>query len=191
MEAEANALINLAHIHTHLGENKKAASACREVEDIFERDEFMRWRYNIRLQAAKCENALAVSDLPRAGEDGLRLLETATRYGAHKYVALAHKMLAEVAIAGDDLAEAETELSAALEELRAYPAPLVAWKTYAQLGRLRLKQSDSASAREAYAQAADIVRMMASNVTDENLRAKFLSSPAVEEVLAGEKRVGA
>jgi tetratricopeptide (TPR) repeat protein len=189
LEAEANALINLAHIYTHMGEVKKAASICREVEDIFERDDFFRWRYNVRLQAAKCECAHAEGDLSRARQDGLRLLKQATQFNAHKYAALAHKMLAEIAMAGGDLAEAETELSAALEELRAYPAPLVAWKTYTLLGRLRLKQNHSAAAREAYAQAADIVRMMASNVTDENLRATFLTSPAVEEVLAGEKRM--
>ena len=92
-------------------------------------------------------------------------------------------------MAGGDLSEAETELSAALEELGAYPAPLVAWKTYALLGRLRVQMGDRPSAREAYKEAADIVRMIASNVTDENLRATFLGSSAMKEVLDGAGKV--
>jgi hypothetical protein len=51
------------------------------------------------------------------------------------------------------------------------------------LGRWRSRLGDSLAAREAFVQASAIVRTIAANVTDERLRATFLNSPAVCEVL--------
>jgi tetratricopeptide (TPR) repeat protein len=145
----------------------------------------MRWRYNIRLQASQAEYWLAQGNLERAEEFARRLLETATYHEAHKYIAVAHKLRADVAVARGDVADAETELNAALEELRAHPAPLVAWKTYAALGRLRLQLGEGQAACGAFAQAVAIVNQIAASVNDEKLRATFMNSKAVEEVLAG------
>ena len=61
--------------------------------------------------------------------------------------------------------------------------PIVAWKTYAALGRLRLQAGDVVSAREAFAQAAAIAHTIAAHTSDERLRATFLDSSAVREVL--------
>ena len=100
-----------------------------------------------------------------------------------KHIAIAHRLLAEVAIARGDLTAGETQLNAALDQLREFPAPLVAWRIYAALGRLRLQMGESASAREAFAQAAKIVEQIAANVSDEKLQATFLNSASVREVL--------
>jgi tetratricopeptide (TPR) repeat protein len=102
----------------------------------------------------------------------------------HKYIAVGRKLLGEVASACGNLQEAEEQLRAAVNEIREYPAPLVAWKTYAALGRLHLKKGESAHAKEAFAQAGIVVRQIASNVDDEALRSTFLNSAAVREVLA-------
>ena len=102
----------------------------------------MRWRYNIRLQAGQAEYWLTQGNLERAEEFARRLLETATHHEARKYIAVAHKLFGEIAIARGELARGEAQLSAALDELRQYPAPLVAWKTYAALGRVRLQLGD-------------------------------------------------
>ena len=53
----------------------------------------------------------------------------------------------------------------------------------AALGRVRLQAGDAPSARQAFTEAAAIVRDIAGNVTDERLRATFLNSAAVREVL--------
>src|SRR5436853_3077310 len=139
LEAEANSLINLGYDYTHTGESDKPPAVFREVEAIFARDDWMRWRYNIRLQAGRAEYHLAQGNLEQAREYAERLLETASHYEAHKYIAVAHKLFAEVAIKRGDLTESKVQLGAALDELRAYPSPLVAWKTYAALGRLHLR----------------------------------------------------
>lgn len=190
LEAEANSLINLGIDYTHLGDAEKTVSAFHEVRDIFERDAWFRWRYNIRLQAATAEHWLRRGDLEKAREFALRLLETATEYESHKYVGVAYKLMAQLEIAGGDLVAGEKQFAAALDELRKYPAPLVAWKTYADLGRLKLQLGDSSSAHEAFAQAAEIVNSIAANISDESLRTTLMDSAAVREVLNGARDEG-
>ena len=183
LEAEANSWINLGIDYTHAGDGEKTVSAFHEVKDIFARDAWFRWRYNIRLQAATAEHWLRQGDLEKAREFALRLHETASEHGVPKYIGVAHKLMGEVEIAKGNLAEAEKHFDAALEELRKFPAPLVAWKTYAELGRLKTQSGDSSSARAAFGQAAEIVNSMAANISEESLRATFLNSTVVSEVL--------
>jgi tetratricopeptide (TPR) repeat protein len=185
LEAEANSLINLGLDYTHAGDVEKTVSAFHEVEDIFARDAWFRWRYNIRLQAATAEHWLLLGDLEKAREFALRLQETATEYEAHKYICVAHKLMAEVEIASGDFAEAQKQFDGAFQELQKYPAPLTGWKTYAELGRLRLQLGDSSSARAAFAQAAEIVNTIAANVAETELRETFMNSAPVKEIMRG------
>jgi predicted ATPase len=184
LEAQANSLINLGIDHGQRGRGEKTASAFQEVEQIFRRDAWFRWRYQIRLHAGACEHQLALGDLARAEEHAHRLLETATHYEAHKYVAVAHKLLAEVAIARRDLPKASAELDAALSELRTHPVPIVAWKTFAALGKLRALEGDAGAARQAFSRAVAFVREIADGVQDESLRDGFLDSAPVREIFA-------
>jgi tetratricopeptide (TPR) repeat protein len=185
LEAESNSLINIGIDHLQAGRDEKTLPAFREVEAIFQRDAWFRWRYNIRLQAGSAEYWLAQGDLGRAEEYARRLLEVATHHEVRKYMAVAHKLLAQIAIARGDLAEAEAELNATLDQLRSHPVPIVAWKTYAALGRLHSQLRNRQAARDAFAQAAAIINQIAANVHDEKLRVTFLNSTAVREVLAG------
>lgn len=185
LEAEANSLINLGIDYTCAREGDKTIAAFHQVEDIFNRDAWFRWRYNIRHQAARAEHCLAQGDLNEATRYARRLLEVATQYQARKYAAVAHRLLADVAVARGARSEADTELNTALDLLRSYPIPVVAWKIYAALGRVRLHSGHHPAAREAFSHAAAIVNQIAANVRDENLRAMFLSSPAAQEVLDG------
>jgi tetratricopeptide (TPR) repeat protein len=157
----------------------------REVENIFQRDEWFRWRYQIRLQAGKCEHWLRQGDLDKAEKYARRLLESASHYEARKYVAIAHKLLAEVALARGDSATAETELDHALDQLQTHPVPIVAWKAYALLGRLYTQAGNPEIAGEAFAQAAVNIERIAGGVRDDELRATFLNSSHVREVFEG------
>src|SRR5947208_2063406 len=129
LEAEANSLINLGIDYDHTGQSNETLSTFREAESIFERDAWFRWRYNIRLQAGTCEHWLTRRDLDQANEYAGKLLDIATHYQARKYIAVAHKLIAEIAIARGDSSTAEKELHAALDLLGQHTAPLVAWKT--------------------------------------------------------------
>ena len=183
LEAEANSLINLGIDYDHTGQSNETLSTFREAESIFERDAWFRWRYNIRLQAGTCEHWLTQRDLDQANEYAGKLLDIATHYQARKYIAVAHKLIAEIAIARGDSSTAEKELHAALDLLGQHTAPLVAWKTYAVLGRLHSSHGDKSSASDAFARAGAIINSIAANTSDEALRQEFLNSTAVREVL--------
>jgi len=176
MEAEANSLINRGIDCTHAGNHEQTAVAFHEVRDIFERDAWFRWRYNIRLEAAMAEHWLKKGDLEKASEFVERLYATATEHEVHKYIAVAHHLRAKVALAANNLTEAEKNFDAALEELERYPAPLVAWKVHAGRARLKTQLGQEAEAQESSSRATEIVNFIASNVNDETLRANFLNA---------------
>ena len=182
LEAEANSLINLGIDYTHSGRRAETISAFHRVREIFERDAWFRWRYDIRLHAAMAEYSLRRGEREKAREIVTRLLETACKYEVHKYAAVGHKLLAEIAIAEDDITTAEAEFASALDELRRYPAPVVEWAVHAELGRLKARAGDPVAAREAFAKSAEIIERIAASVTDASLREIFLKSEMVSEV---------
>lgn len=184
-EAEANSLINLGIDYTHCGSDAETISAFHKVREIFDRDAWFRWRYNIRLHAAMAEHALRQRDATKAREITGRLLETATEYEVHKYIAVAHKLFAEIALAEGDQVNADVEFGIALAELKKHPVPVVEWRIQAQLGRLRTAAGDIAGARMAFGRAAEIVHHIAGSVNDGLLRDGFLNSDGVREVLEG------
>ncbi len=185
LEAQANSLINLGINYGRVGSTEKTLITFSEVERIFQKDTWFKWRYNIRLQAGKAEHWIGERDFEKAEKYAARLLETATLYEARKYVAVAHKLLAEVAVSKNDFARAEAELEAALAQLETHPVPVVAWKVYAALASLRAHLGDGPGAKEAFTEAATIADRIAASITDEPLRKIFLSSAAVERVLEG------
>jgi len=93
--------------------------------------------------------------------------------------------MAQIVIAEGDLTRAESEFGAALAEFEKYPVPVVAWRIYADLGRLRSANGDPAGSRDAFGRAASIVNNIAANVSEATLRENFLASQAVREVMKG------
>jgi len=176
LEAEANSLINRGIDCIRAGDHACTDAAFRDVHDIFARDAWFRWRYNIRLEAASTEHWLRQGELDKAREFVNRLMEAATEHEVHKYKAVAHRLMGEIAIAGGDSQAAGEHFDAALAELHDYPAPLVEWRTYAGAARAKAATGDVDGAREASARAAEIVQMIAANVADEVLRDTFFAA---------------
>jgi tetratricopeptide (TPR) repeat protein len=190
VEAEANSLINLGQDFTDRREGERTLSAFRDAERIFDRDQWLRWRFrDIRFHAGSTEYWLSQRDFERADVHAQKLLENANRHEVPKYIATAHNLLAEIAVGRGQLADAEAELSAALDQLHNHPVPILAWKIYAALGRLHRQRDDDQSARAAFAQSADVIDTIAAELDDEKLKSTFLNSKAVCEVLKGVGRV--
>jgi tetratricopeptide (TPR) repeat protein len=184
VEAEANSLINLGQDYVAHREGEKAHSYFREAELIFDRDEWLRWRFrDIRFHGGSAEHWLSQGDVERADGHARELLKNATHHKVPKYIAIAHKLFAELAAARGQFAEAEAELEASLEQLRLYPVPIVTWKIYAALGRLRLQLGEVQSAHAAFAQAASIINSIAAGINDERLKSVFLNSEVIRAVL--------
>jgi len=182
LEAEANSLINRSIDCIRDGDHACTNAAFKDVHDIFARDAWFRWRYEIRLYAATAEHWLLQGDLDKAREFVNRLMETATEHEVHKYKAVAHRLMGEISIASGDPNAADEHFNAALAELKDYPAPLVAWKTYAGAARAKTATGDVYGGMEAASNASEIVKMIAANVADEKLRETFVA--AAEERLS-------
>jgi tetratricopeptide (TPR) repeat protein len=181
-EAETNSLINLGYDSSHAADHEKARSSFEKAGTILELDVWSRWLFQIRLFAGLATHHLAQGELDKAETYAQFLFESAMHYNTRKYIAIAHKLLAEAAMGRDDFPRAATHLNAALDRLACYPVPVVEWKIYSLLGRLRL-QADDRSAAEAFKRASAIVESIAENVEEEKLRASFLASPAVRTLL--------
>jgi tetratricopeptide (TPR) repeat protein len=181
-EAETNALINLGYDCSHAADPEKAFSSFEKAGAILKVDVWSRWIFQIRLFAGLATHHLSQRELDKAETYAQLLLKSGTYYETRKYIAIAHKLLAEVAIAREDLVAANAHLTAALDLLAAYPVPVVEWKIYSLFGRLRFQLCDR-SAGEAFERAHTVVQSIAGNVEDEKLRALFLRSPAVEALL--------
>ena len=176
LEAEANSLINRGIDCIHAGQRSCTDSAFAEVHDIFARDAWFRWRYNIRLQAASAAHHLRHGELDKAREYITRLEETAREHEVHKYIGVANQLMAELLIAQEDHEGAEQRFNAALAELNDYPAPLVAWKVHAGMARLKSRSADAAGAAEHSSRALALVQSIAANVADVTLRENFLTA---------------
>jgi DNA-binding winged helix-turn-helix (wHTH) protein/tetratricopeptide (TPR) repeat protein len=180
-EAETNSLINLGYDRTHAAEPEKALESFGEAGAILESDVWCRWRFTLRLYAGLSAHHLSRGELDKAVGHAKLLLESATRYEARKYIAIAHKLLAEAAYSHGNLPEAEMQLNTALNRLAGCPVPIVEWKIHSMLGRVGLQLGDG-SAAEAFERASAIVQKIAVNIEEEKLRASFLASPTVQEI---------
>jgi tetratricopeptide (TPR) repeat protein len=180
-EAETNALINLGYDCSHVAEPEQALRSFEKAEAILEVDVWSRWLFQMRLFAGLATHHLLQKELDKAETHARLLSDVANRYGSRKYMAIADKLLAETAIARGDLLEADAHLKAALDRLAAFPVPVVEWKIYSLLGRLRLQLRDG-MAEQANEMARIIVQSIAASIDDEKLRTSFLGSPAVKGI---------
>jgi DNA-binding winged helix-turn-helix (wHTH) protein/tetratricopeptide (TPR) repeat protein len=173
LEAEINSVINLGLDHSQAGDPNCAIASFQDAEMLLRRDEWLRWRFDLRRQEALTRYCLEQGNVSEAQTRACALLETARHYQAHKYVALAHVLCAEIAMAGTQPEAAEAEIEAAVEELARYPAPLVAWKAHALRARVYSSLRKNVAADEANAAAASVAREIAEHVNDEELRQRF------------------
>ncbi len=184
-EGEANALINLVYDYILAGEPGKAAKALEEVEPLYERDYWNRWRfYGIRNQAAAAEFWLSCGKLDKAEEYVRTLLQNSIEYLAPKYLGIARRHLGEIAALNGDHNTAEEELAHSIEIFALHPVPLVEWRTHLALARLLAARNRPAAAKESFGHAAKLVHALVSSINDPAMRELFLGNDPVREVLA-------
>jgi tetratricopeptide (TPR) repeat protein/predicted Ser/Thr protein kinase len=187
-EAEANALLNLVYDYLLAGEPGKSEQALERILPLYELERLkgVAWRfYGIRHNAAQAEYWLARRKLDRAGEYARALLANAEQNSVAKYIAVARRLLGEIAAVSGDAVTAEEELTRSLEPFATHPMPLIEWRNHVALGRLLAERNRPAGAREAFQRAETLVRELGSNIADPALRKGFLEMDAVREVLAG------
>ena len=90
VEAEVNSLINMGVDRLYAGDRQGMCAVMESAESILSREPWFRWRFEIRIHAARAERDLSKNE-------GLRLLEKATFYRARKYMITGHTILAKFA----------------------------------------------------------------------------------------------
>jgi tetratricopeptide (TPR) repeat protein len=187
-EAEANALLNLVYDYLLVGEPGKSEQALERILPLYELERLKgsAWRfYGIRHNAAQAEYWLARRKLDRAEEYAQALLANAEQKRAAKYIAVARRLLGEIAAVNGDAVTAEEELTRSVEPFATHPMPLIEWRNHAALGRLLAARKHPGGAREAFQRAETLVRELAGNISDPAPRKVFLEMDAVREVIAG------
>ena len=185
-EAEANALLNLVYDYLLAGRPERSEEALERILPLYERERWNRWRfYGIRHNAAQAEYWLARRRLDRAEEHARALLANAQQNGVAKYMAIARRLLGEIAAVSGDATMAEEELTRSLEPFATHPMPLIEWRNHAALGRVLAARKHPGGAREAFKRAETLVRELAGNISDPALRNVFLEMDAVREVIVG------
>ena len=184
--AEKGALLNLSLDYSRAGRLEEAEEVLRTLEARPGEAEWFGWFQQIRLESALSEYWMARRDATRSVEHASRLLDLAAPRGAQIYVASAHRVLFDAALAEGDRAGATLHAEAAVSALDMRPSPSYGWRLHAALGSLHEALGDATAARLAYDQSARDVGRIAVGVTDARLQAIFLSSSAVRAVLARE-----
>jgi serine/threonine protein kinase/predicted ATPase len=185
-EGEANALLNLVYDYLLAGEPGKCEHALECILPLQQRERWNRHRfYGIRHNAAQAEYWLARRKLDRAEEYARALLANAEQKCAAKYIAVARRLLGEIAAVNGDAVMAEEELTRSLEPFATHPMPLIEWRNHSALGRLLAARKHPAGAREAFKRAETLVRELAGNISDAAQRKVFVEMDAVREVIAG------
>jgi predicted ATPase len=185
-EGATNSLINLGGEHIRACQPDEAMKSFEEAASIMESDVWFRWRFTLRWHAGLAAHHLSRGQLDTAVEHAKVLLESATRYEARKYIAVAHKLLAEVAYTREHLVEAEGQLILALEQLASHSVPILTWKIHSMLGELRLQMGNQCAGKS-FDEASAIVWGIASNIEDEALRESFLAGSVAKNVLQKNK----
>jgi tetratricopeptide (TPR) repeat protein/predicted Ser/Thr protein kinase len=175
LEPEANSRINLGIVATRLGELDLARQSFLDADDLFSRDEWFRWRYRLRLLCGWADLLLKEGDSNGARDKARLGLEAAEKVGARKYSALSSLLLGRIALAEDEIADAERYLTAAVDCTKDLQAPVMAWRTYAALGDLyRLTHRDD-EARDNDGAARQLLLLMAEQ-SSESLGKSILAS---------------
>lgn len=171
-EAEANALVNLAEDHLASGASPSVGTFGR-VEELATADAWLRWRYLLRLDAARARERLANGSPSEARATARALGERAEAQGAAKYVAIAREIEARAAMNAADDATALAAISEARAALATTPCPLVEWRVERLAAEASRRVGDGAAAAVAAARAAAVIEAIAANLAPPE-RAAFL-----------------
>jgi tetratricopeptide (TPR) repeat protein len=183
-EPAANSYVNLGTVALALGDPEGAKHALEEAEAIVSRDDWLRWRYQQRLQLGWAEYYLDRGDCAKAHEYAERCVSVASQSSGGKHLVLAYRQLGSIALALESFDEAESWLGTASAELERTDALLAAWRlhvTWAELGR---KTGTKARARSHEQKAAEILQLMASQAPDD-LRRSILQSETLIRLTSG------
>jgi len=123
------------------------------------------------------ECCLLMGDIPQARARAVQLREYAAPAPDRNHLALAHGLLARIALAAGDLDDARAQLSGALATLDNADLPLAAWRIYLTAAEICESLGDASKASEYRLLFENVMRTLAQNFDPEDrLRASLLAA---------------
>jgi tetratricopeptide (TPR) repeat protein len=181
-EAEANSHVNLGRDYLELGEPARANEHLEEAERIFDRDDWYRWRYKLRLENERARYWIARGDLKQAAAHAAAALESGKRTLSRKHWAWAHKLLGDIAVLEDRAPDARHDYERALAILEGHPCPIIEWKILLAASDAARRLHAGSSADDLRARARGVVQSLSASVTEAPLRERFLGAKAIRDI---------
>ena len=183
VKPEANSLLNLATDYMAVGETPRALEHLNRAADLFEKDVWFRWRYNIRTKAEFARYWLLLGDTGQAQRYALESVALAEPRKARKHLAWGHKILGDVAMAEERMADALTEYQTALRLLQHHRCPLIEWQILLAAAEAASASCQGDSAERYHRRCRQVIHSMAESITEERLRRQLLGSETIRRAL--------
>jgi tetratricopeptide (TPR) repeat protein len=181
-EPEANSHVNLARDYLELGELASVSEHLDEAERIFDRDDWYRWRYMLRLENERASYWIARGDLKQAATHAAVALESGKKTLSRKHWAWAHKLLGDIALLEDRAPDAGRDYGLALSILEGHACPIVEWRILAAAADAARRLHDGSSADDLRGRARRLIQGLAESITETPLRERFLDAKAIREI---------
>ncbi len=178
---EISALINVGYDHLHLGAPRRGLEVLEEALGRIEKFGYgaHRWRWSMHALSAVAEALLLAGEPGRALAQAERALVEARATDSRKYMARAHLLRGQIALAsGGDTAGAE--LAEALRLARQIGYPTLTWQAAHLLGVARAAAGQPAEAAALAGLASETIAAVAGRAPEPALREAFLASPRVQ-----------
>jgi tetratricopeptide (TPR) repeat protein len=186
-EAESNARLNLGDNLLALGRLDEAEAEFEHVEQIVHhprpQDHFMLWRYSQHLLHSYGELWLIRGDVDKAMAYAEECVSLAEQSHSQKNIVKGRRLRGQVFIAQRMVAEAEQELSSALEVALRVGNPTQLWVTHSALARMYESMKNQELEREHWKAAAAIIESTAGGLQDKSLRKTFINAAPVREII--------
>jgi DNA-binding winged helix-turn-helix (wHTH) protein/tetratricopeptide (TPR) repeat protein len=144
------------------------------------------WYWHMPLAMGLTELALASGDLNRARVQSQEFLRVVEETQERTWKALAWDASARIALAGEDWALANDEISKAIAAMEGFETPLAAWRVHGTAARLSERLGDTVLRARHRERSVATVRRVADSLDEKApLRQSFLSSPLVSSILEG------
>jgi tetratricopeptide (TPR) repeat protein len=167
----------LAKANLGLGNYPAAIQQLNEITRRIEDGVRMETVFNPLFYHTFCEYWLAVGDLARAREMATRLYELAALPPELTYLALAHRLLAKIAIDEGNLQEARKQLLHAISIIEKAELPLAAWRVYATAAEFHETAGEMDQAVEFRCRCEKVIHLLAETFDqDDPLRSSLLSA---------------
>ncbi|HEY6381183.1 MAG TPA: hypothetical protein VIY07_05205 [Pseudolabrys sp.] len=183
---ESLSLILLGMARLGLGRREAAFRCFSEVAERMERERvLMDWILRLLLHDGLSRYWLTQGKHERARREAETLRDLAALPGERTYLALAHRMLAEVALAAQQLGDAENEISRALAVLEGAEAPLAELRVCATAGRLYEQLGRTTEAADHKRQSAETLNRLADSLDKADQLRQSLLNGHVSMLLSG------